>query len=55
MSEVNDKDFLFGAPIKEEDEPLDPSQMEQIDPLTRKKLEIADNDKKRKDKKWNGC
>lgn len=52
MLQINDKDFLFGAPIKEEDEPLDPSQLEQIDPLTKKKLEIEDNDKKRKDKRY---
>ena len=50
--QINDKDFLFGAPIKEEDEPLDPSQLEQIDPLTKKKLEIEDNDKRRKDKRY---
>ena len=52
MLQINDKDFLFGAPIKEEDEPLDPSQLEQIDPLTKKKLEIEDNDKRRKDKRY---
>ena len=52
MSQIDDKDFLFGAPIKEEDEPLDPAQLEQIDPLTKKKLEIEDNEKKRKDKRY---
>lgn len=52
MSEFNGKDFLFGAPIKEEDEPLDPSQMEQIDPLTAMQVKIDNNDKKRKDKKY---
>ena len=45
-------DFLFGAPIKEEDEPLDPSQMKQIDPLTAVKLKIDNKDKERKDKRY---
>ena len=51
MSQPNE-DFLFGAPTKEEDEPIDPSQLEQIDPLTAVKLKIDNNDKKRKDKKY---
>lgn len=51
MSQINE-DFLFGAPTKEEDEPLDPSQLKQIDPLTAVKLKIDNNDKKRKDKKY---
>lgn len=51
MSQINE-DFLFGAPTKEEDEPLDSSQLKQIDPLTAVKLKIDNNDKKRKDKKY---
>lgn len=51
MSQHND-DFLFGTPTKEEDEPIDPSQLEQIDPLTAVKLKIDNNDKQRKDKKY---
>lgn len=51
MLQINE-DFLFGAPTKEEDEPLDPSQLKQIDPLTAVKLKIDNNDKKRKDKKY---
>lgn len=34
----NDEDFLFGAPTKEEDEPLDKSQLQQLDPVTAMKL-----------------
>lgn len=52
MSRIEDENFLFGAPIKEEDEPLDSSQMMQIDPLTKRKLDIEDNDKRRKDKRY---
>lgn len=51
MSQPND-DFLFGAPTREEEEPLDPSQLNQIDPLTAVKLKIDNNDKRRKDKKY---
>ncbi len=51
MSRLND-DFLFGVPTKEEEEPLDSSQLGQIDPLTAVKLKIDNNDKKRKDKKY---
>lgn len=48
----NDEDFLFGAPTKEEDEPLDKSQLQQLDPVTAMKLQIDNNEKKRKDKKY---
>lgn len=48
----NENDFLFGTPTKEEEEPLDSSQLEQFDSLTRMKLKIDSNDKKRKDKKY---
>ena len=51
MSQPNE-DFLFGAPTKEEDEPIDPSQLEQIDPLTAVKLKIDNNDKRRKDRRY---
>ncbi len=46
------EDFLFGPPTREEEEPLDPSQLDQIDPLIAVKLKLANNDKKRKDKKY---
>lgn len=52
MSKIDDGNFLFGTPIKEEDEPLDSSQMAQIDPLTKRKLDIEDNDKRRKDRRY---
>ena len=51
MSQINE-DFFFFFSTKEEDEPLDSSQLKQIDPLTAVKLKIDNNDKKRKDKKY---
>ena len=44
----NDEDFLFGAPTKEEDEPLDKSQLQQLDPVTAMKLQIDNNEKNAK-------
>lgn len=51
MSRV-DENYLFGAPMKEEDEPLDPSQLDRVDPITAMKVRIDNNDKKRKDKRY---
>jgi len=47
-----DNDFLFGRPLKEEDEPLDKAQFNQIDPLLVRQLEIGERDKTRKDKRY---
>ena len=47
-----DDDFLFGRPLKEEEEPLDETQLNRIDPLLVKQLEIGERDKKRKDKRY---
>uniref|UniRef100_UPI0011DE043F hypothetical protein n=1 Tax=Hungatella hathewayi TaxID=154046 RepID=UPI0011DE043F len=51
MSQTDD-DFLFGRPLKEEEEPLDETQLNRIDPLLVKQLEIGERDKKRKDKRY---
>ena len=47
-----DDDFLFGRPLKEEEEPLDETQLNRMDPLLVKQLEIGERDKKRKDKRY---
>ena len=51
MSQTDD-DFLFGRPLKEEEEPLDETQLNRMDPLLVKQLEIGERDKKRKDKRY---